>query len=273
MCLGSEDRRVLACRERLATAMSIESASDLAGMQQAGKVVALTIAEMTNAARVGMTTAELDSVAAAAFRRFGARSAPQLTYGFPGVTCISINDEIVHGIPGSRRLSAGDVVKVDVTAELGGYIADAATTILLPPVSSSATRLKQAAMAALRAALSVARTAERVSLIGKAIESETRRAGFAVVRELCGHGVGRKIHEQPSVPNYEDRSSRDVLTERLVIAVEPMLMESASRAVQAEDGWTIRTRNGCLAAHEEHTIVIGKGAPLIVTAMPTPTLA
>jgi methionyl aminopeptidase len=103
-------------------------------------------------------------------------------------------------------------------------------------------------------------------VIGKAVEAKSRRSGFAVVRELCGHGVGRKIHEPPSVPNYEDRFSRDILTEGLVIAVEPMLIESPTRAVEAGDGWTIRTRNGCLAVHEEHTIVIREGAPLIVTA-------
>jgi methionyl aminopeptidase len=247
--------------------MSVESAADLAGMQQVGRVVALTIQEMTAAARVGITTAELDSVAAWTFRRFGARSAPQLIYGFPGVTCISVNDEIVHGVPGPRRLVPGDVLKVDVTAEMGGYIADAATTILLPAIGPAASRLKQAASDALRAALRVARTGERVSVIGKAVESEARRSGFSVVRELCGHGVGRKIHEQPSVPNYEDRFSRDMLTDGLVIAVEPMLTEFPSRTVQDRDGWTLRTRNRCLAVHEEHTIVIRGGAPLIVTAV------
>ena len=246
--------------------MSVESAADLAGMQQVGRVVALTIAEMKAEVRVGMTTAELDAVAASTFRRFGARSAPQLIYDFPGVTCISVNDEIVHGIPGPRRVAPGDVLKIDVTAELGGYIADAATTILLPPVRLKSTRLKQAASAALRAALTAARTGERVSVIGRAVESEARRAGFAVVRELCGHGVGRNIHEEPSVPNYENRFSRDMLTEGLVIAIEPMLSELASKAVHAEDGWTIRTRNGCVAVHEEHTIVITAGAPLVVTA-------
>jgi len=246
--------------------MSIESAADLAGLQRVGRVVARTIAEMKAAARIGMTTAELDAVAASTFRRFGARSAPQLAYNFPGVSCISVNDEIVHGIPGPRRLEPEDVLKIDVTAELGGYIADAATTILLPPIRLNATRLKQAALAALRTALTAARAGEQVAVIGRAVESEARQAGFAVVRELCGHGVGRHIHEEPSVPNYENRFSRDMLTEGLVIAVEPMLSESASRAVQTEDGWTIRTRNGCLAVHEEHTIVIRSGAPLIVTA-------
>ena len=157
-------------------------------------------------------------------------------------------------------------MKVDVTAELDGYIADAATTILLPPIRTSAARLKQAAARALRAALSAAQTGKKVSVIGKAVESEARRSGFSVVRELCGHRVGRKIHEPPSVPNYEDRFSRDMLTEGLVIAVEPMLTESPSRAVESQDGWTIRTTNGCLAVHEEHTVVIRDGAPLIVTA-------
>lgn len=246
--------------------MSIESAADLAGMQEVGRVVALTIEAMKAAACVGMTTAELDAIAGSTFRRFGARSAPQLIYGFPGMTCISVNDEIVHGIPGPRRLGSGDVLKVDVTAELGGYIADAATTILLPPITPTATRLKQAASDALRAALHVARTGARVSVIGKAVESAAGRAGFAVVRELCGHGVGRQIHEEPQVPNYEDHFSRDMLTEGLVIATEPMLTESRSRAVQDADGWTIRTRDGCLAVHEEHTIVISKGSPLVLTA-------
>jgi methionyl aminopeptidase len=245
--------------------MSIESAADLVGMQQVGRVVALTIADMQAAARVGVTTAELDAVAAETFNRLGARSAPQLTYGFPGITCISVNDEIVHGIPGARQLMPGDVVKVDVTAELGGYIADAATTILLPPFKQNAMRLKRATLAALRTGLCVARAGERVSAIGRAVESVARRSGFAIVRELCGHGVGRTIHEQPSVPNYEDRFSRDMLTDGLVIAVEPMLTESPSAAVEARDGWTIRTRSGCLAAHEEHTIVITKGTPLVVT--------
>ena len=235
-------------------------------MQYVGRVVALTLEQMRAAAQIGRTTAELDAVAAATFRRFGARSAPQLAYGFPATTCISINDEIVHGIPGARRLEPGDVLKVDVTAELDGYVADAATTILLPPATLTSIRLQHATLSALRAALSVARAGERVSVIGKAVEGEARRFGFAVVRELCGHGVGRKIHEQPSVPNYEDPFSRDILTKDLVIAVEPMLTQSPTRAMETADGWTIRTRSGCLAAHEEHTIVIRAGTPLVLTA-------
>jgi methionyl aminopeptidase len=225
--------------------MSIESAADLAGMQQVGGVVALTLAEMKASARIGMTTAELDAVAASTFRRLGARSAPQLAYNFPGVTCISVNDEIVHGIPGPRRLEPGDVLKIDVTAELGGYIADAATTILLPPISPIAIRLKRAASQALEAALSAARTGKRVSVIGRAVESEARRSRFAVVRELCGHAVGRTIHESPSVPNYEDRFSRDMLTEGLVIAVEPLRLAYAIDPLKKHSSFPVSYRKEC----------------------------
>jgi methionyl aminopeptidase len=246
--------------------MSIQSDEDLAGMTRAGKVVALTIARMRAAIRIGMTTAELDDVAAGCFAKHGARSAPRFTYGFPGQTCISVNEQIVHGIPGHRRLRAGDVVKIDVTAELGGYIADAATTLLLPPVDPVSLRLKRSAEDALGAALAAAQSGRRVSVIGRAVESQARRDGFAVVRELCGHGVGRRIHEEPEVPNYENRFSRDELTEGLVVAIEPMLTARPARAVQEEDGWTIRTSTRDLAVHEEHTVMIRAGAPLVFTA-------
>src|SRR5204863_1853568 len=140
-----------------APVMSIQSPGDLHGMRHVGRIVALTINEMHAAVHVGMTTAELDAVAASVFARAGARSAPQLEYGFPGTTCISVNDEIVHGIPGSRRLQPGDVLKIDVTAESNGYIADAATTVLLPPYTATAVRLKNAALSGLHAALTVAK--------------------------------------------------------------------------------------------------------------------
>ncbi len=246
--------------------MSIESDEDLAGMTRVGRVVALTIAQMRAAVRIGMTTAELDEVALACFIAHGACSAPKYSYGFPGQTCISVNDEIVHGVPGDKRLRAGDVVKIDVTAELSGYIADAATTLLLPPVASVSLRLKRSADHALSAALAAALPGRRVSVIGRAVESRARRDGFAVVRELCGHGVGRRIHEDPRVPNYENRFSRDRLTDGLVLAIEPMLTAKAARAVQADDGWTIRTSTRDLAVHEEHTVMIRAGAPLVFTA-------
>ena len=246
--------------------MSIQSQADLDGMQRVGKAVALILNEMCATACAGMTTAELDDVGARAMSRLGARSAPRVMYGFPGYTCISVNQEIVHGIPGGRRLKPGDVVKIDVTAEQGGYIADAARTVILEPSSSEATRLRHTAIVALDEALRAARAGRRVSAIGRAVEQCARADGFAVVRELCGHGVGRAIHEEPNVPNYEDRFSRDRLTEGLVIAVEPMLTARRTRAVLMRDGWTIRTADGSVAAHEEHTIIIAGERPIIVTA-------
>ncbi len=245
--------------------MSIESAEDLRGLRHVGRIVALVLAEMGAAAAQGITTAALDAIGGAAMKRLGARSAPQAAYGFPGFTCISVNDEIVHGVPRSRRLSTGDVLKIDVTAEAGGYVADAARTVIVGRGSALASRLRQSTIAALRAALTAARAGEPVSAIGRAVERQARTDGFAVVRELCGHGVGRSIHEEPEVPNYENRWQRDLLTDGLVIAVEPMLTTSPARAVEMRDGWTIRTSNGALAAHEEHTIVIRRGEPLVLT--------
>jgi methionyl aminopeptidase len=246
--------------------MTISSKEDLAGMTRVGRLVGETIREMKAAARPGMTTAELDAVGAGWLRRHGARSAPQLTYNFPGFNLISVNEQIVHGVPGPRRLEPGDVVKIDVTAELGGYIADAAVTVVLPPVSPTARKLKRCVRAAFEQGLSVARPGNRVSEIGRVVDKEVRRYGFSVVRNLCGHGVGRTIHEAPSVPNFYDPGVRDVLTEGMVIALEPMISAEPARTVKEPDGWTIRTHNRSLAAHYEHTVVISRGQPLVLTA-------
>jgi methionyl aminopeptidase len=246
--------------------MTISSKEDLAGMTRVGRLVGEAIREMVAAVRVGMTTAELDAVGADFLRRQGARSAPQLTYRFPGFNLISVNEEIVHGVPGPRRLAPGDVVKIDVTAELGGYIADSATTVLLPPVSPVGRKLRKCARAAFGKALAAARAGNRVNDIGRAVEGEVRRHGFSVLRNLCGHGVGRTIHEAPEVPNFYDPRSRTVLTEGLVLAVEPMISTEPSQLVTEPDGWTVRTGNRCLTAHYEHTIVIRQGEPLVLTA-------
>jgi methionyl aminopeptidase len=213
-----------------------------------------------------MTTAELDAVGAEFLRRRGARSAPQFTYNFPGFNLISVNEQIVHGVPGPRLLLAGDVIKIDVTAELGGYIADSAVTVLLPPISPVARKLRKCAKAAFQKGLAAARLGNLVSDIGGAIEREVRQHGFSVLRSLCGHGVGQTIHEAPEVPNFYDPRSRTPLTEGLVLAVEPMISAEPSQLVTEPDGWTIRTRNRSLTAHYEHTIVITRGEPLVLTA-------
>ena len=246
--------------------MTISSESDLAGMQRVGKLVARTIAHMRAELRPGMTTAELDGIGERFARNEGARSAPQLAYDFPGFTCLSVNDEIVHGIPGSRVIREGDVVKLDVTLELDGYMADSAVTVVLAPVSIEARQLQRAARIAFNKGLAVARAGQTLREVGRAVESAARREGAVVIRELTGHGIGRRIHEPPSVPNWADPDSRTVLTEGLVIALEPMLTNVPARVVEEADGWTLRTHNRVLAVHHEHTIVIRRGAPLVLTA-------
>jgi methionyl aminopeptidase len=247
--------------------MSIESAADFDGITRAGRVVAEALAAMVQATQAGVTTGDLDAIGAAVLKTHGARSAPQAMYGCPTVTLISVNDEVVHGLPGSRMLKRGDVVKLDVTADTGGYIADAATTVLLPGASERSHQLRDAAVSAFDAGCRVARAGRRVSAIGLAVEREVSSRGFHVLRELSGHGVGRAIHESPTVPNYFDPFQADVLTEGLVLTIEPLVSERRTRVVEGEDGWTLRTRNGCLAAHHEHTIIITSGQPTIVTML------
>lgn len=247
--------------------MTIQSKSDLAGMRAVGRLVALALREMKATVRPGMTTAQLDAVGARFLRRHGARSAPQLTYDFPGFNCISVNDEVVHGVPGARVLQAGDLVKIDVTAELDGYIADAAISVSLPPVSTTARRLRRCAKSAFDRALVAATPGTRINEIGRAVEREVQKWGHSVIRDMCGHGVGRALHEKPTVPNYFSPFTRGTLDQGLVIAVEPIICAAASAIVEDDDGWTIRTATGCLAAHYEHTIVIRDGAPLILTAV------
>jgi methionyl aminopeptidase len=251
--------------------MSIESSADLDAMRAVGRITRVTLDALEGRVRAGVTTGELDAVAAAIFATHGARSAPALEYGFPGTVLISVNDEVVHGVPGARRLQRGDVVKLDVTVEKNGYVADAARTVLVGSGrdgsgADTARRLIACAGAAFRAGLAVARAGTRVNEIGRAVEQEVRRHGFSVVHGLSGHGVGRAIHEEPSVPNWYDPWQRDVLTDGLVLTIEPLVSAGSSRAVTDRDGWTVRTADGSLAAHHEHTLVITHGQPLILTA-------
>src|SRR3954470_21408802 len=184
--------------------VSVRDAVELEAMRKAGRVVADALRAMRRAVRPGVTTAELDAVAAGVFPRAGARSAPQLDYDFPGVTCISVNDEAVHGIPGPRRLRDGDLVKLDVTVEKDGYMADAAITVPVGRVTEERRRLVAAARGAFEKAMEVAVAGNRVRDIGRAVEGEVKSRGFQVVRDLSGHGIGRTIHEAPSVPNHYD---------------------------------------------------------------------
>lgn len=246
--------------------MSISSEADWLGLREVSRVVRLTLDALETAAAPGVTTGELDRIASGVLRAHGARSAPALVYGFPGTVLISVNEEVVHGIPGARRLADGDLVKLDVTLEKGGYIADAARTVVVGAGTDLTRRLASCANAAFEAGLSAARAGNRVNEIGRRVEREVRRCGFTVVRGLTGHGVGRQIHEEPSVPNHFDRRCTDLLTEGLVLTIEPMVSAGSSRAVVEEDGWTIRTTDRSLSAHHEHTLVITAGEPIVLTA-------
>lgn len=246
--------------------MTITSTSDLAGMQRVGQLVARTLAHMRAALAPGVTTGQLDEIGERFARAEGARSAPQITYDFPGFTCISVNEEIVHGIPGARVLRPRDVVKLDVTLELDGFMADSAITVLVPPGSDDGRMLQRAARIAFNRGLGAARAGNTLSDIGAAVEAAAGREGVSVLRELGGHGIGRKIHEKPSVPNWADPGAKEVLREGLVIALEPMVSTKPARVFEEADGWTLRTHNNSLAAHHEHTIVIRKGEALVLTA-------
>ncbi len=247
--------------------MSIDDDRDLEGLRETGRVVRAALEAMRAAVAPGVTTAALDAIGARVMRERGARSAPQLVYRFPGVTCISVNDELVHGIPSAeRRLAEGDLVKLDATFEKGGYMADAAITVPVGRVAPRALALAACAERAFERALAEVRPGRRVRDVGAAIEREVRRVGFSVVRMLQGHGIGRTIHEEPMVPNWDDPEGGAVLTEGLVITVEPILAMGRGDAFEASDGWTVRTADGSLAAHHEHTLVVTKDGPLLLTA-------
>jgi methionyl aminopeptidase len=246
--------------------VSITTEEELEGMKAAAAVVKLMLQAMREAVRPGVSTGELDAIGERVMRENGAQSAPSMVYGFPGTNCISVNDEAVHGIPGARILQEGDLVKLDVTIEKNGYMADAAETVAVGQVSEEKQRLIACAERAFEKAMLVARAGFRVFEIGRAVEREVRRDGFSVIRELGGHGIGRTIHEAPRVPNFADRSANQILTEGLVITVEPIIAAGDGNAFEAQDGWTVCTADHKPAAHYEHNIVITNGRPLILTA-------
>jgi methionyl aminopeptidase len=246
--------------------MSITDPKELAGLRAAGAVVRRMLNAMRAAVRVGVTTGELDEVGAKVMREQGAQSAPQLVYKFPGVNCISVNDEAVHGIPGTRALANGDVVKLDVTIEKDGFMADAAESVAVGAVAGPVQELIDCAERAFTKSMLVARAGFRVNEIGRIVEREVRRCGFSVIRDLGGHGIGRTIHESPRVPNYPDPHAREILTEGLVITIEPIIAAGSGRSFLADDGWTVRTADRRPSAHYEHTLVITKGEPILLTA-------
>ena len=246
--------------------MSIRSQSEFEKLRVIGKIVRRALDAAAAAAKPGITTGELDRIGARVLAQQGAESAPPKVYGFPGALCISVNDEAIHGIPGGRVIRSGDLVKLDLVAEKDGFFADAAVTIAVSEVSEQARALVNCAERAFHEGAKAARVGNRVYDIGRAVDRETRRANFRVMRDLCGHGIGRTIHEPPTVPNYHDSRFRGRLTEGLVITIEPIICAGSGEGAVQADRWTIRTTDGSLAAHYEHTVVLTKGEAILLTA-------
>lgn len=246
--------------------MSIVTDKDLEGLRRIGHIVAWTLKVMMEKLCPGMTTRELDEIGRACLEHHGARSAPQLERDFPGATCISVNDESAHGIPGDRVIREGDLVNIDVSAELGGYFADNGGSVPVPPVPDSTLVLCRTSHRALERAIASVRAGRPLNVIGRAIESEAKRGGFRVIRNLCGHGLGRRLHEYPTdVCSYYNRQDRRRLTSGLVIAIEPFLSTGATEVKTAADGWTEKTPDGSLTAQYEHTIVVTRRRAIVVT--------
>ena len=245
--------------------VTIDSDDDLEGLRRAATVVKEARQKMAVAVRPGITTGELDAIGRDVFRRHGARSAPRVTYRFPGATCISVNDEAAHGVPSLvRRLCEGDLVNLDVSAQLDGFYADTGVSVPVGSVSAVADRLLVATRKAQGDAMETALPGARMREVGRAVQRRARRHGFRVIRNLCGHGIGRGLHEPPSVPSVDDRQ-RTRLHEGLVLAVEPFLSVSSSFVVDDPDGWTLRTSDGSLVAQHEHTMVVTVDGPLVLT--------
>ncbi len=245
--------------------MTVDSDDDLVCLKEIGSIVRLTLREMERQVRPGITTRELDDVGGRFLERCGVRSAPRLAYDFPGHTCISVNDEAAHGVPGGRVLQDGDLVNIDVSAERDGYWVDTGASYPVGAVSGAVERLCACTKTALRKAVYAAKAGRPINVIGKTVEREARRGGYNIVRDLAGHGVGRNIHEPPTVSNLYDPEDRQRLTPGLVIAIEPFLTEGSGAVLQADDGWTLKTQDGCISAQYEHSLVVTKGNPIVLT--------
>lgn len=246
----------------------IDNEDDLKHLKAIGRIVFETLLLMKKSLKPGISTAELDRIGEKNLARYRARSAPILMYDFPGHTCISINDEAAHGIPSARKVAPGDVVNIDVSAELNGYFGDTGATFTVPPLDPRIEYLCQITRKSLNAAMSAARAGAKVNQIGQAIEKTAINAGFTTIRDLGSHGIGRSLHEEPHfIQNFYDKSDTRTLIEGQVITIEPFLSNGASSTVTADNGWALLIGAGNRSAQYEHTMVITKGKPQVLTAL------
>ena len=249
--------------------IQLKSARELDLMAQGGKILAATVETLRAAVRPGISTGELDRIAEEFIRGHeGAVPAFKGLYGFPGSICASVNSEIVHGIPSPKRvLKEGDIISIDVGVGYRGYFTDSATTVPVGEISADARELLDVTQRALEAGIGAAVLGNHIGDIGVAVQTVVERAGFSVVRDLVGHGIGVEFHEEPQVPNYGKPKRREKLVAGLTIAIEPMVNLGGPATKTLGDRWTIVTLDGSLSAHFEHTVAIAEGGPLVLTRM------
>ncbi len=245
--------------------MTIETEDDLERLRCVGRVVSETIQRMGERLEPGVTTRELDEIGRACLQEHGARSAPRLTYQFPGSTCISINDEAAHGVPSDRRVASGDIVNVDVSAELDGFFADSGVSFPVGEVDERGLELCRCGKKALIAALRVLKSGVEFRELGRAVGAVARRGGFSVLENVGGHGLGRSLHCEPRFIPFCRTSDRRTFERGAILAIEPFLSEGDHRVHQADDGWTLMTANGRRSVQFEHTVVVTDDDPIIIT--------
>jgi len=245
--------------------VALKSAREIETMRRSGKITAKVLAELMKAARAGMTTGELDAMAERGIRELGGIPTFKGYHGFPASICASVDDEVVHGIPGSRVLRDGDLLSIDIGTTLEGYVSDSAATVPIGNVSAEARRLMDVTQECLMVGIAQMQRGNRVGDIGAAVQAHAEKHGYGVVRELVGHGVGQAMHEEPQVPNYGKPHTGVELRSGLVLAIEPMITQGAHAVKILKDGWTVVTADGKLAAHFEHTIAVTDDGPKILT--------
>jgi len=249
--------------------MSITKEAELIGMKKVSEAVARTLKEMRNHAQPGMTTKQLDNYGAKILLDLGARSAPYLTYGFPGCTCISVNNEFCHGIPSDDKiLKEGDLVNIDVSAELDGFWSDNGSSFVLGKDINQHQKLVDASQQILHKAIYNIKGGVRISDIGHLIETEAKKRGYKVIKNLTGHGIGRSLHEEPvEIANYRDRFNLTRFRKNAVVAIETFISTTSTYTETLNDGWTLVGNKGGFMAQHEHTIIVTEGKPIILTEM------
>ena len=246
--------------------MTADSQKDIQHLKAIGRICAEALRKMQASVRAGMTTRELDEIGRAFLEAEGAHSAPQVTYQFPGATCISVSPVIAHGIPNEHVLREGELIHIDVSAELNGYYADTGASMIVSKSERQLEKLIEATKATLKKALHAAKAGNPLNGISRAVQTEAKKRGYNVIYDLTGHGIGRKLHEAPTeILNYYDARDRRMLNEGLVLAIEPFLTPGIGRVTQERDGWSLRTVDKTIAAQFEHTIIVTKNEPIILT--------